>query len=63
MQNYSFYCMCGAVDIVKLLADCMVDSKENIDDSLLASIRNRNLVTVRALLENFAMIPHINFEQ
>lgn len=55
--------MCDAVDIVKLLADCMVDSKENIDDSLLASFRNGNHVTVRALLEKFAMIPHINFDQ
>jgi hypothetical protein len=52
--------MCDAADIVKLLADCMVNSKENIDDSLLASFRNRNLVTIRALLENFTMIPHIN---
>lgn len=62
MQNYSFDCMCDAVDIVKLLADCMVDSKENIDDSLLASFRNGDHVTVRALLEKFAMIPHINFD-
>lgn len=60
MQNYSFYCMCDAADIVKLLTDCMVNSKENIDDSLLASFRNRNLVTIRTLLENFTMIPHIN---
>lgn len=60
MQNYSFYCMCDAADIVKLLTDCMVNSKENIDDSILASFRNRNLVTIRALLENFTMIPHIN---
>ncbi|XP_041024476.1 kinesin-like protein KIN-14L isoform X2 [Juglans microcarpa x Juglans regia] len=35
--------------IVKLLADCMVDSKENIDDNFIASFRDRNLVTIRAL--------------
>lgn len=42
--------------IVQLLADCMVDSKENIDDNFIASFRDRNLVTIRALVEDFIFI-------
>ncbi|KAK7840814.1 kinesin-like protein kin-14l [Quercus suber] len=33
--------------IVKLIVDCMVDSKENIDENLLASSRNRNMDPVK----------------
>ncbi|KAG6640944.1 hypothetical protein CIPAW_09G039400 [Carya illinoinensis] len=35
--------------IVQLLADCMVDSKENIDDNFIASFRDRNLDPVKLL--------------
>nr|POE46628.1 kinesin-like protein kin-14l [Quercus suber] len=33
--------------IVKLIVDCMVDSKENIDENLLASSHNRNMDPVK----------------
>ena len=50
IQYYSLYFVqCNAVDtelIVKIIVDCMIDSNENIDENLLASSRNRNLVLI-----------------